>query len=260
MSGQGRLPIGRIALAKTFAVDWVAQNSKTVLYALATLIVLLFCLYQLSGKIFSQKRSDFIEAQASYAAWVSAVASDADLFKQLEKPLKRHPELQAKFGSLIAQHCLGLEEHKTGLKYAAASLKRTQKLSLPYYTQFSKNSLNIVNGKFAQALGSAKELKAQMESDSAFWDSRDKMVRSGHLLYAYNLLRIASLERETGSKEGELAAWNELLKNAGWGGSAPVSSKTYDPEAYQALGRTFQDGEISLVEFVRERQRELQAG
>jgi hypothetical protein len=258
MSGQERLPIGKIALAKTFAIDWVSENSKTVLAALATLFVVLFCLYQLSGKVSSQRRSDFLEAQASYSAWISAVASDAELFKQLEKPLKRHPELQAKFGSLIAQHCLGLDERGAGLKYAVASLKRTRNLSLPYYTQFSENSLKIVNRKFPEALAAAKNLKMQMEKDSAFWESRDKMIRSGHLLYAYNLLRIASLEREIGSKEGELAAWNELIRNAGWNGTSS-QTKTYDPEAYQALARTFQDGEISLIEFVQQRQRELQA-
>lgn len=255
-SGQGRLPIGKIALAKTFAIDWVLQNSKTLISVLLTAFVLLFCLYQLSGKLSSQSRSDFLEAQASYSAWISAVASDAKLFKQLEAPLKRHPELHAKFGSLIAQRCLGLEERNTGLKYAVASLKRTAHVTLPYYSQFSQNSLNIVNGKFKDALNSAKELKTHMQEDTAFWGRRDKMVRSGHLLYAYNLLRIASLEREMGSVEGELAAWEELIHNAGWEGSAS-QSKTYDPEAYQILAHSFQDGEISLIEFIRQRQREL---
>jgi hypothetical protein len=260
MSGQGRLPIGRIALAKTLAVDWVSEHSKIVLASLATVLILLFCLFQLTGRFEAQKKSDYLAAQTAYSAWISAAASDGVLFKDLEKPLNRHPELQAKFGALIAQHCLALEDSKKGMSYAARSLKRTEHLLSPYYTQFSQNSLRIVNGKYIEALNSAKELKSAMEKDLAFWESRDKMIRSGHLLYAYNLLRIASLEREAGTNEGELLAWNELFKNAGWSGVPSSSSKTYDPEAYLALARTFQDGEVSLMEFVQQRKRELEAG
>ena len=82
------------------------------------------------------------------------------------------------------------------------------------------------------------------------------MIRSGGLLYAYNLIRIAALEKEVGSSAGELAAWDELLENAGWK-SATSTSKMVDPEVYAVLQHTFQDGKLSLYDYIAKRKEEL---
>ncbi|MBS0653798.1 MAG: hypothetical protein JSR39_09800 [Verrucomicrobia bacterium] len=253
---EDKLPIGRIAFAKSACIDWVSDHSKTVLISLASLLILLFTLFQVTGKFSGSRRSDFIEAQSAYSAWVAAKISNDELFKKLEKPLKRSPELQAKFGALVAQHFLTINDPKNAEAFAKQSWKRTGNLLSPYYTEFSKTSLLVSQGKLQEALVAARGLKSKMAEDTKFWESRDKMIRSGGLLYAYNLIRIAALEKEVGTPVGELAAWDELLANAGWT-SAAASSKMFDPEVYSVLQRTFQDGKLSLYDYIAKRKAEL---
>ena len=128
---------------------------------------------------------------------------------------------------------------------------------LPYYSDFSHNSLLITQGKLPEGLLAAKTLKKLMDEDLAFWESRDKMIQSGHLLYAYNLLRIAALEREVGSREGELRAWDEFLSHAGWEKGKTSTVRTADAEAYTLLAQAFQDGDVSLLDFIEQRKSEL---
>jgi hypothetical protein len=250
------LPIGRAALAKALCADWISEHAKTILLSFITVIAISFCLFQLTGKFLTGKKSDYLEVQNAFSAWVSQEAQDHKLLKNLEKPLSRHPELQAKFGNQIAQRLLSLGDVNKADVYAKAALMRSQDLTSPYYNRFSRNTLIISQGKYPEALEEAKQLKVDLEKDDAFWEGRDEFVRSGTILYAYNLVRIASLERQLGSKEGELKAWEELVQNAGWK-DQPTNKKTYDPEAYDLLTQNFTQGDVSLLDFIEQRKKEL---
>ena len=92
-----------------------------------------------------------------------------------------------------------------------------------------------------------------MDSDDRFWEKKSELVRHGCILYAYNLLRIAMLEKAAGTPKGELSAWAEMKKNAGWHGTQPTS-RTYDPEAYLLLGQNFQNQETSLLDYIKYRE------
>ncbi len=253
---QDPLPIGRAAFAKVFCAEWLTEHSKSILLSFATLIVLSFILFQLTGQFSKGKKSDYLQVQKAFHAWLTKKGPDSQLLSALEKPLKSHPELEAKFGTHIAQRLLSLGEVQKAQSYAGAALKRSQELTSPYYSRFSRNTLLISQGKYPEALEEAKKLKQELEKDDDFWAGRDPFVRSGTVLYAYNLLRIASLESKLGSKEGELRAWEELMRNAGWK-EAPVNLKTYDPEAYSLLAQNFTQGDISLLDFIEQRKKEL---
>ncbi len=251
-----QLPIGRAALAKALCADWISEHSKTILLSFGTLIALSFCLFQVSHRLSFGKKSDYLEVQNAFTAWISQEAQDHALLKNLEKPLSRHPELQAKFGTQIAQRLLSLGEVNKANLYAKAALVRTQDLTSPYYSRFTRNTLMISEGKYLQALEEAKQLKLDLEKDDPFWEKRDKFIRSGTILYAYNLVRIAALERQAGSKAGELTAWDELVRNAGWE-DHPANLKTYDPDAYALLEQNFTQGDVSLRDFIDQRKKEL---
>jgi hypothetical protein len=111
----------------------------------------------------------------------------------------------------------------------------------------------IAEGKLLEALAEAKGLKKRMEEDTAFWESRSTVVRHGSLLYAYNLLRIAMLEKAAGSSDGELAAWKELKQNAGWE-AVQFTPRAYDPEAYVLIQQNFQKQDVSLQDFIKHRE------
>jgi tetratricopeptide (TPR) repeat protein len=250
------LPIGRAALAKAFCADWVSEHSKTILLSFITLIVLSFGLFQVTGKFSAGNKSDYLEVGNAFSAWSADESRNPKIPKSLEQPLNRHPELEAKFGTSIAQRLLALGNVKKAGQYANAALKRARDLTSPYYERFSRNTLLISQGKFDSALDEAKRMKADLEQDDGFWEGRDKFIRSGTALYAYNLVRIAALERELGSKEGELKAWEELVRNAGWK-EQPANMKTYDPEAYSLLAKNFSQGDVSLLDYIEQRKKEL---
>ncbi len=251
-----QLPIGRAALAKVICADWITEHSKKILLSCVSLIVLAFFLFQLLSKVSIGKKSDYLEVKRAFSEWISQEAQDHKLLKNLEKPLNRHPELQAKFGNQIAQRLLSLGDASKADIYAKAALVRSQDLTSPYYSRFARNTLIISQGKYLEALKEAKSLKQDLEKNDAFWENRNPFALSGTVLYAYNLVRIASLERQLGSKEGELKAWEELVRNAGWK-DQPVNLKAYDPEAYALLAQNFTQGDISLLDYIEQRKKEL---
>jgi len=248
--------MGRIALAKAEWLDWIAENGKVVVITAASLLVVLFVTYQLIGKFGGKSRTDFTQGDIAYAAWASKEKFDPELFKQLQKPLSSHPELNQKFGAMIAQRLLSLNEGKRAQSFGLAALKRTQGSPAGYYNQFSKSSLLISDGKLKEALEGAKRLKQAMEEDQGFWEGQQSPMRIGSVLYAFNLLRIAFLEKEAGSPMGELLAWQELIRKAGWNG-VPAESITYDPEAYVALLQNFKEQDVTLLDYIHTRLKAL---
>ncbi len=250
------LPIGRVAFAKAFCSDWVAANHKVAIASLGTLVVLAFCLFQLTGRLLGKHKSDYFELNKAFSAWVADESHSLKILRSLERPLREHPEVEAKFGTHIAQRMLALGDVKRADRYGSAALQRAHNMTSSYYERFSRNSLAISKGQFKLALEEALRFKDELELDDAFWEGKDKFIRSGTVLYAYNLMRIAALQREIGSKEGELKAWQELIKNSGWKES-PVYNKTYDPEAYSLLAQNFSQGDVSLLEYIEQRCKEL---
>ena len=246
-----KLQIGRVAFAKAFCAEWISEHSKTLIASFTTLIVLTVCLFQVSNKFFSDNRS----SEQAFKAWASSKETDSQLLKKLETG---DASLKTKFGNQIAQRLLVLGEIGKAQDYAKATLKRTHDLTSSYYSRFSNNTLSIASGNYGAALEEAKQLKNDLEKDDTFWNNHDKSVKSGTVLYAYNLLRIASLERELGSIQGELAAWDEFLQNAGWN-KQPKNPQTHDPDAYSLVASNFQQGETSLLNFIEERKTVLEA-
>lgn len=255
-SQREQLPIGRAAFARVVCIEWIMGHTKTILLSFATLILFSFCIYQVFSRFGDVNVSESSRLERAFNEWSGS--QDLTQLKELEKSVRGHSALEAKYGTLLAQRLLGLGEVKQGEEYARAALKRAQGLNTPYYSDFSKNTLLITSGKYSEALEASEKLKGAMLQDEAFWSGRDKLVRSGSVLYAYNLLRIAMLNQQLGSKEGELIAWDELVQNAGWKGVA-VPSRAYDPESYALLLENFTQGDITLIDYIDQRRADLSA-
>jgi hypothetical protein len=243
---EGQLQMGKVAFAKAFCAEWFSGHSKILFSCLVTFVVCIFCLFQFSNK-FDFGKPDLIKNFSSIGK-----AEAPELLKQLENQTLS----QGQFESQMAQRFLILGDVNTANLYVKEALKKSHDLTSSYYGRFSQNTLKISQGNYVSALEEAKQLKTDLEKDHLFWTRRDKFVKSGTLLYAYNLIRIAALEREAGSPEGELLAWKELVQNAGWEGQ-PSNLQMYDPEAYALLKSNFQEGEVSLLDFIEQRKAAL---
>ncbi len=236
------LQMGRVAFVRAFCAEWISGHSKILFSCLITFAVCVFCLFQFSNKL------DFSKPDLIKNSRNRGLAEAPELLKQLENQTLS----QGQFESQMAQRFLILGDVNIANLYVKEALKKSYDLTSSYYGRFSRNTLKISQGDYTSALEEAKQLKLDLEKDPHFWARRDKFIKSGTLLYAYNLIRIAALEREAGSAEGELLAWKELVHNAGWEGE-PSNLQMYDPEAYALLKSNFQEGEISLLDFIEQR-------
>ncbi len=242
------IPIGKFGFIRQQTIDWLKGHVSLVISGCAILVAVLIGAGRFLGWFQGGGEVDFVSADVAYRKWDGG----KETLAKLEKILKRHPELHVKYDGAIAQKLLRSSESGLAQGYANAAIKRMGSFS-PHYTDFSKASLLIAQGKLEEALASAKQLKIQMENDNGFWEKRSHIVSHGSILYAYNLVRIAALEKAAGSPMGELTAWRELKKNAGWDLSVE-STKTSDAEAYLLVQQNFQLKDVTLRDYIRHRE------
>jgi len=247
------VPVGKFGFIKRHTVDWFTEHRSVVATGAVCVLALLLGASRFMGWIGADAQVDFVAADLTYNNWKGGL----DVLAKLEKLIRRHPELHAKYDGAIAQKLLSSSEKGLASSYASANLRRIEDFS-PHYPQYTKGTLMIADGRLADALHAAKQLKADLEKDTPFWEKRSAVIAHGAVLYAYNLLRIAMLEGSAGSPEGELAAWNELKMNAGWLGTEP-QAKTYDPEAYALIQKNFQRQNVSLLDFIEHREEALKS-
>lgn len=223
-------------------IDWTTEHSKVILISAGGIFVVLILGFLFLNR-FGTSRTDFAIANSLFNSWIDK--TEKEPLEKLEKIINHHPELHAKFGALVGEKLLQLKE-KGALDHVKKTFKRIDDKS--FYHQFAKNSITISQGNFVEALSSAKALKAAMESDRSFWQGKE-LVRSGSLLYAYNLLRIAVLEKKTGSLQGELKAWEDFERHAAFA-QVPVEIKTDHSEAYSLLYQNFHEQGVTLDDYI----------
>jgi hypothetical protein len=243
------VPFGKFGFIKKQSVDWIKTHILTVAGIGAFLAVTAL---GISKWVKGDAQVDYLAADMAYNHWEG---DRNEQLVKLQKLIRKHPELHAKYDGAIAQKLLSNSEKGLATSYGRATLKRIGDFS-PYYKDFSACSLMIADQKLEEALREAKTLKASMDRDDRFWEKKSTLVRHGCILYAYNLLRIAMLEKLAGTPKGELEAWAEMTKNAGWQGAQPTS-RTYDPEAYLLIEQNFKSQEISLLDYIKHREEML---
>lgn len=243
------IPFGKFGFIKRESIDWIKGHLSVMAGGVVLVIV---GLVAVSRWMKGDAQVDYLAAEAAYRHWEG---NKGEGLARLQKILKDHPELHAKYDGAIAQKLLSSSENGLAKIYAKAAFKRMGDFS-PYYTDFSKATLLIADDQLTDALQSAKLLKANMEKDEAFWNKKSEVIRYGCILYAFNLLRIAMLEKTAGTPEGELVAWRELKENAGWLGAQPTSI-THDPEAYLLVQENFQNQDISLLDYIKYREESI---
>ena len=250
------IPISGFAVFKSKSIDWIIEYKNIILYSICGLLVFLFVFFQIFSNFQRKSQNDFIKANFSFQQWVSSSEHKPEVFELLNKVIKRHPELHPKFDGLIVERLLGRDKVDEASAYVKPMFERIKEVC-PYHAAFASTSLNIAQGKLQDALMQSKKLKTTMENDASFWESQNKFPRYGSILYAYNLLRIALLQKNTGTSKDELSAWNELQKIAGWSEEGSNDSIYYDPEAYHLLEKNFRIGSISILDYIQHRKNEL---
>jgi hypothetical protein len=221
-------------------IDWIVTHRKSVITYGLSAFALIFSGYSLYSRVRPHQETDYLVVDAYFHKWAGGEQHDAELLIKIEKILAEHPELHAKYDSLIAERLLVWNESKLAENYLLPTLKRIEKHSL-YFPEFAKTTLLISEGDLEQALEDAIALKEEMQANDSLF-AEGGQVRFEGLLYAFNLVRIGMLEKELGHVAGEQHAWDELM-----------ALKIKDPEAFSMIQYHFRANNLTIFDYIASR-------
>lgn len=164
-------------------------------------ILAIACIFAWGERLFSKKKNrsqqDFLIANQIFERFQKGEPLALESIHTTESILKRHPELQPKFGPMLAMTYLAQRNPAKAAPYAKESLKHLPSGLPPFYKSYGETSLLIAEKNYQEAYGQAKLLDDQLKNTE----------NASSTLYAMNLLRLVSLESELGI---EGPAWEEL--------------------------------------------------
>ena len=206
---------------------WVISFKNLMRYGIPSLLGAVLLISYMSFHRFSHEQ-DYFKAHQAYEKWESG---DESQLADLEAMFRKYPELHSKYDTAIASHLFSIEKHLDAKGYAIKTLQRVTKAT-PYHIQFAKTSVAIAEKKYKQALSESLELKEALTPTDAV-----------KVLCGFNLLRIASLQRELGDFNAEKKTLQEL--------------KAYldqNKDELELLVQHFKSGEIGLDDYINDRQ------
>ncbi|MCB1072953.1 MAG: hypothetical protein KDK96_07635 [Chlamydiia bacterium] len=231
-------------LPRRVFVNW----KKIGLYALPAALVAGLLVAKLGTKK-GRAEGDYVSATAAFTKWEQVLDQNGDDFAKLEKLVKKHPELQSHYDASIAQSLLAAISPQEATPFIERTLRRTQQ---PYYGDYARTSLKISEKRYQEALEESLNLRDKMHSDPSFWEKS----KNNSALFAFNLMRIATLSHELNHKESELNAWKEIKQYGGWDNKqSPTNSIGH--EGFKQLLSHFSVQETTLLDYIKAREEEL---
>jgi hypothetical protein len=233
-------------------VDFMIENGRTVLYVISALLALFFIAYLLSARSTTKAEIDYFNAEIDFHHFQQNFrkfekASLNPSYVQLNAILERRPDLQGKYDAPIAQILVEQGEGESAFPFAERTFQRVEREKLFNHLSYAKATLAISLGKYQEALQQALALNESLEKIRL--DEQNQL--SSEVLYLYNLLRIAFLNRELNDKAAELAAWKSFEKY----GEVVAKASLSDREAlFQQVVNSFSNGKATLFNFIEKRE------
>lgn len=219
---------------------WITKYGSTLLYIVVGLAAVLFAAYRFSSQESANFEVDYLNAANRYAQvqTISDPEKKLAVLEDLRAILARHPEFNANYQGNLAQLLLDQQDIAQALPLANETIRRVSEEDIALYLHYASTSLLIEQKKYSEALTAAFALKEHIQDND--------------LLNALNLVRIALLQQELGDRDGELSAWKEWQRYAGWKGTAP-EIKTLDPKVYFVVQNYYGQGGLSLANYIESR-------
>jgi hypothetical protein len=231
-------------------IHWIVENRKNILYVFATLVILTLLLVRFTAGAPGQKEANLIQAETEVVnlqrviLGIDKETNIDEAFKKVNQLLKQYPELNSKYDAPLAQAFLATDKPTDAQSFADQSLKRTKANDLNFYQDFAKTSLLIGEGKYQEALTQAQQLK-----DTLLKEAPEKDLKFGSALFAYNLIRIATLNQALENKKEELNAWKE------WKEYSKTSQNQINSDAFLQITKQLETGHIKLTDYIAQRER-----
>lgn len=192
------------------------------------------------------KADVYAQAKTVFTKWEAAPENEL-LLKQMKIALHKVPVLEKKYEPVIVQKLIEMGKSIEALEMAHHSLKGMNE-EAPFHAIFSETSLLIEQGLYQQALERSVGLKEKMANTTDVANFSGDRLIGGAVLYAHNLMRIASLQHALKNKPGEMASWEEFESFL----------RARETSAVGALIlNNFQNKGINLFHYIAERKKEL---
>ena len=224
-------------------IQWITHHGRELLMGFVAIVLILIIVLRMTTGYGSKAYSDYISAENNfYTVLIGAKpGSDPrateDALESLDKLLEKHPELHARYDGILAQTLINQGKVKESITFVKESINRSTKKELPFYADFAVTTILITKQQYEKALDRAKALKNRMVANGF-----------GDTLYAYNLIRIAMLEKQVGTPEDELTAWQELKK-----------AESVDAKAFEQVIQLFKEGNVTLADYIEAREKTLKS-
>lgn len=185
----------------------------------------------------------YTAAEEAVSKWKSS--EDDFSYSEMRSALRKVPALERKYSPIIAQKLFERNRLSDALALAHQSLKAME-ADAPYHAAYGETTLLIEQGSIQEALEKSVGLKEWMTNQCNLEHSIGEQPVGGALLFAHNLLRIASLQKELRNRPGEKAAWEELesFLNA----KESLTHLVFD---------NFRDKGLDLAHYITERKKQL---
>jgi len=233
-------------------IQWVANNGSNILFALVLIVIAGILFYRYNSQSTIGTTNEYIKADKLISTLERSPVPDPDSLDRLMEIMDKHPELHQKYDGNLTQILIKEGETEKAQEIASQMISRTTQSNLPLYADFAKTTLLINQEKYEDALKQAQSLDMKMKKEVELGADR----KFGDTLYAYNLLRIGMIQQELGLKDQELKTWqrwNQYL-------DSKEDIEGIDPKGFDIVLRQFTSGNLSLKNYIEERNKELVAG
>lgn len=230
-------------------VEWVLTQGQAWLWtgAAILLIGLFFLVRMLGGS--GSGINDYLQTQTDVISLVQLTKEENQenrkaILDNLKGNLKKHPELHARYDGIISQTLLIQNMPKEAEQFEMSALNQLQREDLTNFQQFAENSLLISNQKYQEALTASFTLKDNLIKQAEKNTEKADSLSLGDTLFAFNLLRIAVLQQQVGSVEGEKEAWKEWQKYS-------IGTPLFSKQAFQTVSSLFDEGRVKLENYIK---------
>ncbi len=204
-------------------ITFLSKHWQSLVYT----VLILSCAGIWGERLFRRQhgnsKQDYLVANQIFERYRSGHPIALESLEVAEKIVSKHPELHAKYDTMLSHCCLLQNTPEKALDYATQAIKRTETQLPAFYVSFSETTLEIARSNYDFAYEQASALEEHLQQDTGYEQLR-----------AFNLLRLVFLSEKI-DKGSERLAFLETLQQL---------------PTYSSIAALFHEGQLSLSTFL----------
>ncbi len=214
--------------------EFIHKYGSIILYTVLGLASAIALFFYFTRSSEASSLQDYLKADSAYAQFASAPSDEAETaLAPLLQLMARRPDLKQLYEAKVAQALIGKDQTASAGIAIDNSLKRLDTDSLSLYHSYTETTLLIANDDYEAAYNRAKDLHHLMTE--SFETPEDEA------LFAFNLLRLATLQQQLGLHSQQRKSWEQILSYA------------ENDNAVQTMLRHIRDGRVTLESYIQSR-------